>query len=141
MKEMPPCTCRGAKAPVTLAPVILVVDDEEQILHLMEITLRRQGFQVFTAASGRDAVEAIERIRGKVNMVLLDVRMPGLDGPDTLAALRRVMPGVRCCFMSGELGHRTSEELLRLGAERVFNKPFPMNETAQELWRLAHLEP
>jgi CheY-like chemotaxis protein len=107
----------------------------------MEITLRRQGFQVFTAASGQEALEVLARFRGKVNMVLMDVRMPGLDGPDTLTALRRVTPGVRCCFMSGDLGHRTPEELLRLGAERVFYKPFPVSETAQELWRLAQVEP
>jgi CheY-like chemotaxis protein len=60
-----------------------------------------------------------------VDLVLLDVRMPELDGPQTLAALRKENPTLRCCLISGHSGTYTREQLLSLGAEHYFNKPFP----------------
>jgi CheY-like chemotaxis protein len=55
---------------------------------------------------------------------LLDVKMPGLDGRQALAALREIDPGVRCVFMTGYAAGPLAEELLALGAEQVVEKPF-----------------
>jgi len=68
--------------------------------------------------------------------VLLDVRMPEMDGPQTLAALRSINPEVRCCFMSGHTGDYSAEQLLELGASHVFQKPFGLSELAWTLQRL-----
>jgi CheY-like chemotaxis protein len=70
-------------------------------------------------------------------VVLLDVRMPELDGPGTLAALQTLDPQVRCCFMSGYLGGYTEERLLSLGAAAVLPKPFQLANTVRLLWELA----
>ena len=57
-------------------------------------------------------------------MVLLDVNMPGMDGPMTLAALRAVDPGLKCCFMSGGSIPYTLDDLVGMGVEGVLLKPF-----------------
>ena len=67
-------------------------------------------------------------------MVLLDVRMPGLDGVQTLAAIQAINPQVRCFFMSGNIGDYTEERLLTVGATAVIPKPFQVTEVAQLLW-------
>ena len=67
----------------------------------------------------------------------MDVRMPGLDGPQTLAALQEINPEIRCCFMSGHLGHYTEWTLCNLGAAAIFGKPFHLTEVAELLWELA----
>lgn len=103
---------------------VLVVDDEPAVLNMLDFALRCHAFAVRRAGGGEEAVEAYRRHRDTTGLVLLDVRMPGLDGPQTLARLREIDPGVRCVFMSGHTGAYTAEQLLALGAARVLQKPF-----------------
>lgn len=103
---------------------ILVVDDEAIVRQMLEVVLRRSGFGVLLAADGPEALALYERHRPRIAVVLLDVRMPGLDGPQTLAALRQFDPGVRCCFMSGDTKCYSEQELLAQGAVCFFPKPF-----------------
>lgn len=71
-------------------------------------------------------------------MVLLDVRMPGLDGLETLDALRKRDPEVRACFMSGDTGSYEPDELVQRGAAHVIAKPFLLNDLANILRLVAH---
>jgi two-component system, OmpR family, response regulator len=103
---------------------VLVVDDEPAVLNLIDFALRYHAFTVRRAAGGEEAVRVFRRHRGTVAVALLDVQMPGMDGPQTLAALREVDPSVRCVFMSGNTGRYTAAELLARGAARVLQKPF-----------------
>ncbi|MBI1913450.1 MAG: response regulator [Planctomycetes bacterium] len=126
---------RSHAAPAANPPRILVVDDEPLIRDLLSRYLESQGFRVLVAASGREAVERFRNERA-VGLVLLDVRMPGLDGPATLAALRCLNPQVRCCFMSGDLGSHTTKEIFHTGALALFEKPLHLSELAASLHRL-----
>lgn len=112
---------------------VLVVDDDGLIRSMLGTGLRQQGVRVWLAANGREAVEVYGRHAGEIDLVLLDVRMPGLDGPQTLAALEKIDPRVRCCFMSGDTGTYTSRELLRPTVLRVFRKPFRLDDVAEVL--------
>jgi serine/threonine-protein kinase RsbW len=112
-------------------PGVLVVDDEPHVRQLLELALGRDGLAVWSAASGRAAVEFYRRNQGLIGVVLLDVRMPGLDGPATLAALRQINPHVRALFVSGDTGVYTPEALLGLGAEAVLRKPFDLTEVCR----------
>src|SRR5581483_6765180 len=86
--------------------------------------LRRDGFQVFLAADGLEAVDVYRQSGRAIDVVLSDVRMNRLDGPQTLLALRKLNPLVRCIFMSGDPGDYTIPELLSLGACAFLEKPF-----------------
>ena len=119
----------GGSETSTSAPVakqrqrgILVVDDDATVRTMLDIGLRHHGFAVWLAAGGQEAVEVFRRHGQAIDIVLLDVRMPGLDGPQTLAALQQIDPRVRCCFMSGESGGYNSETLLTLGASHLDRK-------------------
>jgi CheY-like chemotaxis protein len=114
-------------------PVVLVADDEEGVRGVVELTLRREGFEVLLAAGGQQAVELYRQRGADVDLVLLDVQMPGLDGPWTLIALQTVNPAVRCCFMSGSTGDYDAEVLQAIGAVRVFAKPFEPGTLVQGL--------
>jgi anti-anti-sigma factor len=134
---------RTAPAPgntidVRLAPpAVLVVDDDPGVRSLLGHGLVQFGFKVGLAASGREALERYRRRSSPFAVVLLDVGMPGWSGPQTLAALRRFDPQVRCCFMTGDPTPYTVEGLLELGAARVFPKPFVLVEVALALRLLA----
>jgi anti-anti-sigma factor len=120
-------------APAPPPPVILVVDDDECVRDLLDRVLRRYGFRVALAAGGRQAVERCRQDPGGIAAALLDVNMPGLSGPQTLAALRAVVPKMPCCFMTGDPRPYTEDDLLALGAARVFWKPFAAAEVVEAL--------
>jgi CheY-like chemotaxis protein len=144
MNPLPPGREQGRLAESPEAPHatprtygVLVVDDEGALRRLLGIGLRREGFAVWLAATGREALDLYRRHREIIDTVLLDVLMPGLNGPQTLAALQELNPQIRCCFMSGDLGSYTEERLRSLDAAAVLQKPFPLDEVAQVLRQLA----
>ena len=113
--------------PDTPAPpglAVCVVDDEPAVRQALTLALRHFGLTVWEAGGGEEAVRLYRRHRDAIAAVLLDVRMPGLDGPQTLALLRREDPAVRVVFMTGNTGDYAAEELLGLGAAAVLEKPF-----------------
>jgi CheY-like chemotaxis protein len=113
------------------------VDDQPVLRRILSLGLSAAGFDVRLAASGPEAV-AVYREHGRdIDLVLLDVRMPGLDGPQTLAALREIDPTVRCCFMSGQAATYGPDELRALGAVGVIPKPFNLAELGRALRDLA----
>ncbi len=120
-------------------PGVLVVDDEPYIRNLLDAVLRRHGFAVWAADGGRAALDLYRQHQSAISVVLLDVRMPGMDGPQTLASLQRIDPAVVCCFMTGHAGGCTADGLLALGAVRLFEKPFRLDDMAQALRQTAQL--
>lgn len=112
---------------------ILVVDDEAYVRDVLHLGLRQEGFAVWQAATGRQAIELYRRHHPGIDVVLMDVRMPGLDGAQTLRALQELNPRVRCYFMTGDLGDYTEESLRNLGARAVLQKPFSLAEVSRVL--------
>jgi two-component system, OmpR family, response regulator len=115
---------------------ILVVDDEEAVRDVLIFGLRKKGFRVWQASDGRGALKTYWRYRERIDLVLLDVRMPGMDGPQTLIKLRRLTTRVHCCFMSGDLGQYAEQTLLDLGAVGIFRKPLFTIELAEKLMEI-----
>jgi CheY-like chemotaxis protein len=122
-------------------PGILVVDDDAATRDLVGVALRQDGFDVWPAADGLEALQHYWRHRAAIDVVLLDVRMPGLDGPQTLAALREMNPHLRCCFMTADAGQYTEEALLACGAAALLHKPFRLPEAARLLRQMADAAP
>ena len=111
-------------------PLILVVDDERHITQLVRMNLEVEGFNVITASSGS---EALDRVREDLpDLVLLDVRMPELDGFETLQLLREVsdVPVIMLTVRSEE------EDIVRgleLGADDYVTKPFRARELSSRI--------
>ena len=119
-------------------PGILVVDDDPLVRELLELCLELNGFQVWLASNGREAIDRYQQYRKNIDIVLLDVCMPVMNGPQTLAALRELDSGVQTCFMSASMGVYEAEELRKRGAGYVFVKPFKVDELVNILRLLIH---
>jgi two-component system alkaline phosphatase synthesis response regulator PhoP len=100
---------------------ILVVDDEGAIRYSISKTLQRIGYQVHTAASGEEALEMMER--QPYDVVLTDIRMPGLTGVDLLARIKQQAPDAVVILLTGYASLETAIESLRLGAHDYLVKP------------------
>ena len=122
-------------------PGVLVVDDEHMVRIMVQLGLERDGFKVLLAANGREAIDIFRAHREEIAVVLLDVRMPGFDGVQTLDSLRELDREVSACFMSGDTGAYEPDELLQRGAAHVIAKPFQLDELANVLGLLASRAP
>jgi CheY-like chemotaxis protein len=125
-----------AELPPTHLPGVLVADDDPTVRRVLEAWLSREGFAVWLAEDGAEAVGLYREHREVIDVVLLDVRMPGLNGPQTLEVLRALDPQLKSCFMSGHAGGFTEEELRALGAAHLFAKPFRLDELTEALRQL-----
>jgi CheY-like chemotaxis protein len=128
-------SAQDSSAPA-VSPGILIVDDEPGVVSFLEKGLRQNGFTVWPAHNGLDALEIYETHRKSISAVLMDVLMVGLDGPATLRALRSMDSNVRCCYMSGGAGKYSKEELLASGASYVLSKPFALSEAVGVLGQM-----
>jgi signal transduction histidine kinase len=80
---------------------VLVVEDEEAVRHFAVESLRRHGYEVLPSSSGEEALKVASTYEGTIDVLLTDVVMPGMKGPDLARRLRALRPGVRVLLMSG----------------------------------------
>ena len=107
-------------------PRILVVDDEVSILNTLEILLRREGFEVSVAKSGREALERFEE--WPPDVVLTDIRMPGVTGLDLLAQIRERDPETPVILMTAQATLQSAVQAVNQGAFYYLQKPFVNGE-------------
>jgi two-component system response regulator VanR len=98
---------------------ILVVDNDEGVCAFLKTAFQDHGFTVFVASSGSASLNLFREQR--IDIVLMDIEMPDLNGPETLKMLQSIRPDVACFFMTAS-SPLTKEHLA--GAIDVFEKPF-----------------
>lgn len=106
---------------------ILIVDDEKSMRVTLAAILRDEGYQVVTAAAGEDALELCRKEAFRV--VLIDVRMPGINGVEAFRRIRRHQPGVRVILMSAYSRDALKEAALDEGAVAFLAKPLDLEKT------------
>jgi CheY-like chemotaxis protein len=115
---------------------VMLVDDEAEIRIIGEMSLKIGGWEVMVAESGADAIEHAARVRPDV--ILLDVMMPGMDGPATLGKLRAdpALASIPVIFMTAKVQKREIGRYLALGANGVISKPFDPMLLVDEVTRI-----
>ncbi len=105
---------------------IMLVDDEERFLETTKKLLERKGHQVLTAPSG---IEALEKLNGAaVHVVVLDVKMPGMDGVETLKEIKKFFPLVEVIMLTGHATVESAVLGLKAGAFDYLLKPCDIDE-------------
>lgn len=120
------------------SPQVLVVDDEENLRHLLRVILERDGHVVAEASNGTDALHRLARLPS-VRVVLCDVRMPELDGFGFLEAASS--RGLSVVMMSAYGGSETAIDALSKGAFDYISKPFRADEIRSTVRRILEQEP
>ena len=103
--------------------IILVVDDEEMIRINLEAFLLDEGFVVFTASSGEDAVELLKQ--QPVDVAIVDMRLPNMDGNRVILNALALHPGIKCLIHTGSSEYNLPQELLDVGftKDQILLKP------------------
>jgi two-component system cell cycle sensor histidine kinase/response regulator CckA len=103
---------------------VLIVEDEESMLHVLRNHLAGQGYRVFTAADGESAIETYRRYKGAIDVVLLDIDLPKLSGTEVLRRIRAESPDARFVVASGYLEAELESALAVEGVSRFVRKPY-----------------
>lgn len=113
---------------------VLIVEDDDDLREVLALGVADEGYQVIQATSGNKALALInEDDAKKIGIILSDVRMPDGDGPSLLKSLRAKDPkSPEFIFLTGyaDIGN---DAAVKLGARRLFNKPFHLSEVISEL--------
>ena len=107
-------------------PRVLVVDDEPSMREMLQIVLRRDGYDVVVAQNGRQAIDELKR--APVDLLLSDIRMPDVSGVEVLRVAKELNSDVVAFMMTAFASTDTAVEAMRLGAVDYFTKPFSMDE-------------
>jgi len=110
---------------------ILVVDDEESIRNLVARVLGRHGYRVLIAESGEEGLRMAEAYSGKIALVLTDVMLPGMRGPEMAARMRRQRSGIRVLYVSGYMDDPYLVSGILPAGEGFLQKPFTLQALLQ----------
>jgi len=136
-----PAAARVAEEPAVAAPeatlhgacVVLVVDDERVVLEMARRALERQGYAVLLADSGRAAIGLLKTHPGDINLVVLDLSMPNMNGEEALPELRKLRPAVKVVVSSG---YSEAETMILFKGQRVsgfIQKPYTAAGLAEKV--------
>ncbi|HZP61311.1 MAG TPA: response regulator [Opitutaceae bacterium] len=127
VEPVPPPAARPASdRPVER--VILLVDDEETLLHALSHILERSGYRVLKARDGLEAVDMFRHHQAEIGLVLCDLGLPRMSGWEAFMKMRDLMPSVDAIFMSGHLEENLQAEIIKSGARGYLQKPFAVAE-------------
>jgi CheY-like chemotaxis protein len=116
-------TTKRLSAPFEGSETVLLVDDEESLRSLVCRTLQRYGYTVIATGSGHEACQVAAAHGAPIDLLVTDVVMPGMNGPELAEALRRVSPNLKVIFISGYANDTLSQHT-GMGGMRFLQKPF-----------------
>jgi len=118
------------------SPTILIVDDEEEVLFSLGLVLRRAGYTVLEARHGIEALSVMTiatRTGQDIDLVITDIRMPNMDGPELLATMHRKGFTPKVMVMTGYAHDAFAAHWEGRGEEKIIYKPFEVEELLREI--------
>lgn len=112
---------------------ILLVDDEDMIIDVGTQLLERIGYKVLSAKNGKEALEIYREKQDKIDMVILDIMMPGMDGGETYDRLKEINPDIKVFLSSGYSLNGRAKAILKRGCNDFIQKPFNIKQLSQKI--------
>jgi DNA-binding NtrC family response regulator len=113
---------------------ILVVDDEDALRMVLSSELSSSGYEVATASDGDEAITVVQN--KKFDLVLLDIKMPKVDGFEVLKFIKKNFPGVKVIMLTGFADLKNAIESKKHGAEDFVSKPYDLVDLLKTIERV-----
>ncbi|MCK4603528.1 MAG: PAS domain S-box protein [Deltaproteobacteria bacterium] len=120
---------------------ILFVDDEDRILDAGKKMLAALGYRVMVAGRGEQAIEVFKEDHGKIDMVILDMIMPGMGGGEVYDRIKAISPNVKVLLSSGYSIKGQAEKILKRGCDGFIQKPFKIKELSKKIREILDNKP
>jgi two-component system nitrogen regulation response regulator GlnG len=121
-----------------MTKTILVVDDDQSINSIFEFVLQQAGYYTITTTAGQDCIDIIKSDQ-PVDLVFLDLKMPGISGIDTFKEIQKLRPMLLVIMMTGYSVDELLRDAFELGAYGVIYKPFDVEEVLSVIEKIFRL--
>ncbi|MCK5471041.1 MAG: response regulator [Cyclobacteriaceae bacterium] len=115
---------------------VLIIDDEELVIEICEMMLLRLGHRVFKANSGFEALNIFEDHKNQIDLVILDMYMPEMNGQQLVGELRQIDHRVKVLLSSGGLTDLEEKEIINRGFNGFIRKPYSMNSLSEKMVKI-----
>ena len=122
-----------------IKPTVFVIDDEEIIRDMTTDMLTDMGYNVLTSGDGEQAIQLFQGVSNDINVVLLDMIMPGLSGPEILTELQRIKPDIKVILSSGFSIEEVPQHILAQENTDFIEKPYRLNELLDKIKHCVNL--
>ena len=112
---------------------VFLIDDDDMIADVSEMILKNSGYDVVSAKSGKEAIEVYKENHSRIDMVILDMILPDMDGGDTYDRLKEINPGIKVLLASGYDIDYQGRDIMERGCDGFIQKPFNMNELLEKI--------
>jgi PAS domain S-box-containing protein len=112
---------------------ILLIDDEEMIIKVGAELLEELGYKVLGARSGQGAIKLYKKNADKIDLVIMDMIMPGMGGGETFDRLKKINPDIKVLLSSGYSINGQASEILERGCDGFIQKPFNLNQLSEKI--------
>ena len=112
---------------------ILVIEDEKPLVELFRQILERLGYRVLLAETGKQAIELAKTFDGQIDLALLDIKLPDMDGGRVYPLIMEARPDLKVIVCSGYSIHGPAQDIIDAGAEGFIQKPFSIAPFAEKL--------
>jgi CheY-like chemotaxis protein len=129
---------RGHEGIVRGQGTVLLIDDEDMVLEIGRALLETMGYRVITAKDGEEALALYEKQGSGIDLVLLDVVMPGLGGGEVFDRLKAMNPDLKCLLLSGYSIDGEASEILQRGCDGFIQKPFKLRDLSKSIREILH---
>jgi len=115
---------------------VLLVDDEDMIIEVGKAMLEKLGYRVHVAKDGFQAVEAIRRKENEIDLVILDMIMPGMGGGGAFDRIREIQPAMPVILSSGYSLNGQANDIMQKGCDGFIKKPFNIDQLSQKIRKI-----
>ena len=110
---------------------VLFVDDEEMLLEVGSLMLQRLGYNVLSTSRGQEAIEIFKK--NEIDVVILDMRMPGMNGDEVCQQLKNIKPKIKIILASGYVKFYSEDYLVDCGFDDIIDKPFTIEHLSEKI--------
>jgi CheY-like chemotaxis protein len=112
---------------------ILLIDDEEMVINISEMMLKKLGYKVLKAHSGFEGLQLFEENKSKIDLIISDLEMPKMNGKEVMDKLREIDPQIKVMLSSGALTDTDEQDVMNKGFNGFIKKPYNMNTLCEKM--------
>jgi CheY-like chemotaxis protein len=116
--------------------IILLVDDESIVIDVCKEMIEKLGYHVITAKSGKQAVDTFKEKSEEIDLIILDMVMPGLDGDQTFDQLRKINSSTPILLSSGYSLNDQAKKIMIKGCDGYIQKPFLITQLSEKIQKI-----